>query len=102
MTVHLERLAEVRISQHNFSSYDLLGCVEGSLFLLCPSPFDCLGRQGCERSKNMRSSDPHVSAVVDYSTEAAQLSAVLRSIDLQDSFDLVGDGFNTVSSNPVA
>ena len=50
----------------------------------------------------MRSTDPHVSMVVDHSNETLQFSAVLGRVDFQDGFHLLGHRLDPTSGDPMA
>ena len=50
----------------------------------------------------MGASNPHVLVVVDYSNESAQLFLVGWRGDLQDGFNLVGHGLDSILGDPVA
>jgi uncharacterized protein (DUF736 family) len=63
--------------------------LKSDVLLWSPIPLLFVGCEGSKRSEDMRSLDPHVSVVVDDPNEAAQLFAVLGSIDCQDGFYLI-------------
>jgi hypothetical protein len=82
-------LVEIWIGQHHFPGNDPLCHVESDVLLWSPIPLLLVGCEGSEGSEDMRSLYPHVSVVIDDPNEAAQLFAVLGSVDGQDGFYLI-------------